>query len=226
MDSSAESLPAIETEPALLVPSRIRVGIRQAVVLFVVTFASLTLYLSVEYWRGASATVITQTAWDRAIPFYHGWVWVYLFPYVLAPVIAAMLHPVTFDWFVRRGILVVLVSLAIFAAVPTRTVRPDRALVGEGVTGDLYRSMADWDEPGANAAPSLHVSLTCLFALALLRDFPRWRVVSITGILVVWVSTLLTHQHHLIDVGTGIALALLVTLPRWRWLGRAAPAVA
>jgi hypothetical protein len=228
MDSStsAEPLPPPERQPALPVSSRIRVGVRQALVLFVITFASLGLYLSVEYWRGDAATLYTQTAWDRAIPFYYGWVWVYLFPYVLAPVIAALLRPVTFDWFIRRGILVVLVSLVIFAAVPTRTVRPDRGLVGEGLTGDLYRSMADWDEPGANAAPSLHVSLTCLFALALLRDFPRWRLVSIAGILVVWLSTLLTQQHHLIDVGTGIMLALLVTLPRWRWLGRAEPAAA
>ena len=91
--------------------------------------------------------------------------------------------------------------------------------MGEGVTGDLYRNMADWDDPGANAAPSLHVSLTGLFALALLHDFPRWRIVSIVGILVVWLSTLLTHQHHLIDVVTGIAVAVLFALPRWRWLG-------
>jgi membrane-associated phospholipid phosphatase len=223
---SAESPPALESQPTQPVPSRLRVGVRQALVLFVITLASLALYLSVEYWRGNAATIYTQTAWDRAIPFYYGWVWVYLFPYVLAPVIAALLRPVTFDWFIRRGILVVLISLVIFAAVPTRTVRPDRALVGEGITGDLYRSMADCDEPGANAAPSLHVSLTCLFAIALLCDFPRWRLVSIGGILVVWLSTLFTHQHHLIDVGTGILLALLATLPRGRWLGRAEPVVA
>jgi membrane-associated phospholipid phosphatase len=68
--------------------------------------------------------------------------------------------------------------------------------------------MVTIDEPPANAAPSLHVSLTCLLALALVRDFPRWWPVSCAGVVLVWLATLLTRQHHLVDVLTGALLAV------------------
>jgi membrane-associated phospholipid phosphatase len=212
-------------EDVVAVPasSRVWVGMRQVIIFVVLMLSSLGMYLSVEYWRGSAARICTKTTLDEAIPFWHGWVWVYLLPYLIAPPVAALLRPATFDWFIRRGLTIVLVSLVIFAVMPTRTVRPDRSQIGDGFTADMYRNMIDWDEPGANAAPSLHVSLTALFAFALLRDFPRWRIVSIASILIVWLSTLLTHQHHLIDVVTGVGLAGLLALPRWRWLGRMAP---
>src|SRR5437016_2673761 len=97
--TSAAPVPANESDavPAAPVPSRLRVGIRQAVVLCVTMFAALSAYLSVEYWRGAAATIYTQTAWDRAIPFYYAWVWIYLLPYLIAPVVTALLRPATFD---------------------------------------------------------------------------------------------------------------------------------
>jgi membrane-associated phospholipid phosphatase len=105
-------------------------------------------------------------------------------------------------------------SLLIFVLLPTRTVRPDTTDLGSGVTADLYRNMIAIDGPAANAAPSLHVSLTCLLAWALCRDFPRWSLISVGLVGLVWLSTLLTRQHHLIDVATGILLATLVAWPR------------
>ena len=104
--TTAEASAAVEPDTvvaAVPLPTRLRVGIRQALVLLVVTFIALTVYLSVEYWRGAAARIFTNTTWDAAIPFYYGWVWVYLLPYLIAPVVAAMLRPATFDWFIRRG---------------------------------------------------------------------------------------------------------------------------
>jgi hypothetical protein len=191
-------------------PPRWRRVVRQALILAVMMFASLGLYLAVENWRGPDATIVTQTAWDRAIPFYPSWVWVYLFPYMLGPVIVGLLRPTTFAWYIRCGLVTVGISLVIFAAVPTKTVRPDSSDIGTGITAQMYRNMIETDAYAANAAPSLHVSLTCLLLLALFRDFPRWRLVSLISISIVWLSTLLTQQHHLIDVGTGIALACLV----------------
>jgi hypothetical protein len=191
----------------------LRRGIRQALILIVIMLTSLGCYLAVEWWRGPSASIITQTEWDRSIPFWPGWVWLYLFPYLIGPVVVGLLSPETFAWYVRRGIPLVATSLLIFILVPTRTVRPDATGIGDGITADLYRNIAAVDGPAANAAPSLHVSLTCLLAVALFIDFPRWRVVSLLGVSVVWLSTLLTHQHHLIDVVSGITLALVFSLP-------------
>jgi membrane-associated phospholipid phosphatase len=72
--------------------------------------------------------------------------------------------------------------------------------------------MIEIDDPPANAAPSLHISLTCLLALALWKDFPRWWWATGLGVSLVWVATMGTRQHHLIDVATGAALAFLIVM--------------
>lgn len=214
MIPSTEPPPALPKDEPIAPPaSRWRTGVRQALILSAIMMTSLGLYLSVEWLFGVSAQISTQTEWDKSIPFYPSWVWVYLFPYLIGPVVVGMLRPTTFAFFVRRGIPLVLVSLLIFIVLPTHTVRPDRAGLDDSLTSEMYRNMADTDGPAANAAPSLHVSLTCLLALCLLWDYPRWWFVSLPGIGIVWLSTLLTHQHHLIDVGTGILLALLFAVP-------------
>jgi hypothetical protein len=194
----------------------------QAAVLALVMLGSLALYLTVLWWRGPSAVLSTQTAWDRRIPFHVTWVWVYLIPYLLGPLIAALLSAGSFAWYIRRGLVVVAVSLFIFILLPTRTVRPDPELVaalGDAWTAEIYRSMAAIDGPAANAAPSLHVSLTCLLAWAVVRDFRRGWPIWFACALVVWAATLFTWQHHLIDVGTGVLLATLVAF----WPLRTAP---
>jgi membrane-associated phospholipid phosphatase len=181
--------------------------------------AALGSYLLALKWRGPAAAWITQTEWDRHIPFMAGWVWVYLIPYAVGPVIIGFLSRATFGWYVRRAIFLQILSVGIFLLLPSRTVRPSTDALDSGLTATMYRNMVEIDEPPANAAPSLHVSLTCLLGLALMRDYPRWWPVAWPAVVVVWASTLLTHQHHLIDVGTGALLGIVVALP-WNRRGR------
>ena len=199
-------------------PRRLARAVRQAAVLALLMLLSLSSYLAVLKWRGDAAVWVTRTAWDRHIPFRPEWVWVYLLPYLVGPVVAGSLSRPTFAWFVRRGLAAVLASLAVFVVCPTRTVRPTADGLGDGTTAALYRNMVGIDEPPANAAPSLHVSLTCLLALALVRDYPRWWPAATAGAGLVWLATLLTQQHHLIDVATGILLAGALALPWGRLL--------
>jgi len=187
--------------------------IRQALLLVAIMLGSLGLYLIVLWWRGPHATLVTWTPCDEWLPFRPEWVWVYLLPYLVGPVAVGLLTRETFAWFVRRGLVLVATSVMIFIAVPTRTVRPDLSGLDSGATGELYRNMIAIDGPAANAAPSLHVSLTCLLAWALLRDYPRWWPITLLGIGAVWLSTLFTRQHHLIDVASGVLLASVVALP-------------
>src|SRR5262249_8956964 len=175
--------------------------------------AALGCYLVVLKLRGPSAALQTQTAWDRAIPFRPAWLYVYFAPYAVAPPLIALLTRDTFAWVLRRGLLVVALSLLAFLILPTRTVRPSPDEIGDGLTADLYRNMAAIDEPPANAAPSLHVSLTCLLAIALVRDYPRWWPAVVAGVGLVCLATLFTWQHHLIDVLAGALLAVVVALP-------------
>jgi hypothetical protein len=197
--------------------------LRQAVILPAVMLLSLGGYMTVLWWRGPSAVIATQTAWDRLIPFCPGWVWVYLVPYLFAPALAACLSARRFAWYIGRGLCIVAVSLAIFAIIPTKTIRSPIEGIGTGPTADLYRGMIALDRPAANAAPSLHVSLTCLMGIALFLDFPRfWPLIGL-GVGVVWLSTLFTQQHHLIDVVTGVLLgtaAAVTPLPAFAWPSR------
>jgi membrane-associated phospholipid phosphatase len=185
----------------------------QALLGSLIITAGLGSYLAVLKWRGAAAVLDTQTAWDRLIPFQPGWLYVYLAPYAIAPVIFGLMRRGTFIWFLKRALLILAVSLLVFAVVPTQTVRPPVDDLDDGWTAKLYRAIVAIDQPPANAAPSLHVSLTCLLAIVLLRDFPRWRPVISGGLALVWLATLFTWQHHLIDVATGALLGLVASLP-------------
>lgn len=204
------------TEPALTWAR----FLRQALVLAIIMTCSLGCYLAVLKWRGADARFITHTAWDEWFAFQPAWVWAYLLPYVIGPVLLGIVRAATFRWYVTRALLVAALSLLIFIAVPTQTApRPPEHGLGTGITARMYENMVAVDEPPANAAPSLHVSLTFLLGLALFRDFPKWWPLTALGIVLVWLATLFTRQHHLIDVATGILLASLVALlwpPRTR----------
>jgi hypothetical protein len=188
---------------------------RQALGLTVIMLSSLGCYLLVLKWRGGDARFVTYTAWDEWFPFQPAWVWVYLLPYVIGPVVLGVTRASTFRWYVSRGLTVVALSLLFFILVPTQIApRSAEHGLGKGLTALVFENMVAIDEPPANAAPSLHVSLSCLLALALYRDFPRWWPVTMLGVVSVWLATLFTRQHHLIDVGTGILLAGAVA---WLW---------
>lgn len=185
---------------------------RQSLGLAVIMMSSLGCYLVVLKWRGDNARFITYSRWDEAFPFEPAWVWIYLLPYLIGPVVIGFVSSSTFRWYVRRGVAIVALSLITFIVVPTQTAtRQELHSVGGGLTTLVYEKMVAIDEPPANAAPSLHISLTCLLALALFREFPKWWPLTGLGVVLVALATLFTHQHHLFDVVTGILLAVLVT---------------
>ncbi|HYT87782.1 MAG TPA: phosphatase PAP2 family protein [Gemmataceae bacterium] len=197
-------------------------AVNQAVGLAVLMIASLGGYLAILKWRGWDGyDHITWIPWDEVVPFQPGWVWAYLIPYIVGPTLVGLMSRETFAWFVPRAIVAVLLSLTVFIIYPTQTAARPPLTLEPGPTRELYKWMIEVDEPPANAAPSLHVSLTCLLALALLRDFRRWWLPIVAGTLVVWAATLFTRQHHLIDVGSGalVACAVVLVWPRRQNLG-------
>jgi membrane-associated phospholipid phosphatase len=186
---------------------------RQALGLAIVMMSSLGCYLLVLKWRGGAAHFRTHMAWDEWIPFEPAWVWAYLLPYLIGPVALGLVRPATFRWYITRGLVIVALSLLIFTVVPTQIdPRPSDHGLGTGLTAKVYEQMVAIDEPPANAAPSLHVSLTFLLGLALYRDFPRWWPVILLAVVLVWMATLFTRQHHLLDVLTGVGLACTVAM--------------
>jgi hypothetical protein len=197
--------------------------VRQTVLAAVIMGLSFSSYWAVLKWRGPSAALATRLDGEDAwIAFHPGWVYVYLIPYLIGPPLLGLLRRETFAWYVRRGLLAMAVSLLVFVFLPTKTIRPPPQQVdalGDGLTAEVYRNMVGIDDPPANAAPSLHVSLSCLLAFALIRDFPRWWWAAVAGIGLVWLATLFTWQHHLIDIATGALLAGVLACD-WPWKRR------
>ncbi len=210
-----EARPTVPAAAPTREPWTLARGIRQAALLAVIMVSSLGLYLLVLKWRGPAGSdhVTYLPELDELIPFRPEWVWAYLVPYLIGPLVVGLLSWDTFAWYIRRGLVLVGVTLVIFIVYPTQTHTRPKADLGPGLTARLYHNMVAIDEPPANAAPSLHVSLTCLLALALFRDFPRWWPVSLAAVVVVWLATLFTRQHHLLDVVTGVLLACVIALP-------------
>src|SRR5207244_58880 len=87
---------------------------------FVVSFSG---YLLVLKLRGPASTLRTWTEWDRAFPFTPWWTWPYLLVWGLGPVVAVVLRRDAFIWYLRRATCLVIVSVGLFAILPTQTIR-------------------------------------------------------------------------------------------------------
>ena len=106
--------------------------------------------------------------------------------------------------------LAIVLSGACFLLFPAQLAFPAPQQLG--AFPRLFR-FADWLNLTYNLAPSLHVALSvgCVAALA--------KHASGVGKILLWlwavaiaVSTVLTHQHHVVDAVSGFALGLAVTL--------------
>lgn len=89
---------------------------------------------------------------------------------------------------------------------------------GELATNIAYPWKLGFDLIGAldkpfNQAPSLHVMYGVVLGVAFVKRFTGWRRVLIAGgIALMIASTLFVHQHHLVDVVSGLALASIICL--------------
>jgi membrane-associated phospholipid phosphatase len=146
---------------------------------------------------------------DARIPLVPGAVFVYLLAYVVVLGLFLVRRSAAF---LNRAYLAFitmnLIAFALFALFPSQG--PERVIDPSGSNAMLafmYSIDARW-----NAFPSLHVANPWLIALLAVRE-RRLAPVSILLILVaigISLSTLLIHQHYLLDVLGGFALAVLV----------------
>ena len=100
-----------------------------------------------------------------------------------------------------------LVCLICFLVFPTTNTRPE--IIGTSIWDDLMRFLYSVDSAD-NLFPSIHclTSWFCYIGIRGQKAIPRWyRTASCVFALAVFVSTLTTKQHVLIDVAAGAALA-------------------
>ena len=168
-----------------------------------------------------SGTRLVNTAWphwdmttalDQAVPFLPWTVAVYagafLFWFVNYNLAVQPLDGRAWR-FLTADILGKAVCLVIFLALPTGNVRPD---IPEGAPlGWAMGFIWAMDTPD-NLFPSVHClnSWLCWAAVRGRADVPRWyKTLSLALVLAICASTLTTHQHVVLDVLGGIALAEL-----------------
>jgi membrane-associated phospholipid phosphatase len=145
-------------------------------------------------------------AWERSIPF----VPFMILPYLsidLFFVVAAFLLPDEQElWlFVRRVAAAIVVAGLFFLVLPLRFAFPRPT--APGWLGTLFDSFRALDAP-YNLFPSLHAALLALLAPVYAQHLRGvWRAAVLIWFLLIALSPLLTHQHHVVDILGGFALA-------------------
>lgn len=169
---------------------------------------------AVAAWSGRA--VSAHLAFEAAIPLVPWMIWPYLSVVTLFTLPLLHLDPPAMAALSRRITVAISVAGVIFVAVPLRGgFAPVHV---DSVEGLLIGWLGAVDTPH-NLAPSLHVALGALVALACGRAASTaWRIALAAWMALLAASTVLVHQHHLLDVASGFGLALAVD----RLMGRPA----
>ena len=112
-------------------------------------------------------------------------------------------HNFTADLYAR------IICFLFFVFYPTTNVRPE--LVGNGIFVQGMRFLYQIDEP-VNLFPSIHcmASWFCCIGIRGDKKVPVWyKIVSVMIAVLVFISTLVTKQHVIVDVIGGVAVAEL-----------------
>lgn len=172
-------------------------------------------YLATAAWNASRPA--GALAWDPvwSFPLVSAFAVPYLSAYAL-PFLAALAPLSRADY--RRLAAVtagtIAFSAAFFLLWPLTIARPDIGLAS--YSDRLLAALYAADHP-VNLFPSLHVSLSFLFAAAVGHARPRWRRWTLAWAALIAVSTLFTRQHYVVDVIGGAAVAWMA----WRvFLGK------
>ena len=150
--------------------------------------------------------------WDPELqlPFVPGFFWIYVSMYVLFLMPPFFLNVAQLSALGKQLIAATVVSGLIFLLIPTH-LGFGRELPQNPFYSALYANLFSIDLPH-NMVPSLHIVFSAIILLSiidasanLIAKYFWWIWLGL-----ICASTLLVHQHHLLDVGTGLLLALVV----------------
>ena len=169
-------------------------------------------------WLTAQRDVTCElyVAQERAIPLIPEFIWIYLSLYMLFLVPPFFLAPQQMNILGRQLISMTFFSGAIFLLLPAR-LGFERTIPDDPFYAGLFAGMFDVDLPH-NLVPSLHVAFSALILITLLNTVRTslGKAVFTAWLVLLSISTVLVHQHHLIDVVTGF----LVAVAFYRYIGR------
>jgi len=150
---------------------------------------------------------------ERAIPFIPGFIWIYASLFLLW-----RFQPLIWDARAIRHLAGQLMASTLIAGTCFLLLPGHLAWVREvpadPLLGAIYRNLFAVDHPH-NLVPSLHVASSALIlgAFADRTQNSLLRLCWGLWLALIAFSTLFTHQHHLLDVATGLGLAVALRLP-------------
>lgn len=153
---------------------------------------------------------------ELSIPFIPEFIWAYLSMYVLFLIPPFFLDVLQLKALGKQLLSGTLFSGLVFLILPAR-LGFGRMAPEDPFYGSLFQNIFAVDMPH-NMVPSLHVVFSALILFALL-DVSRAglsKAIWWVWIALVLASTLLVHQHHLLDVIIGLVVAWIFR----RWIGK------
>lgn len=144
--------------------------------------------------------------WELAIPFVPWLIWGYASMLVLFLFPVFQLDAQGIHRLGRQLIMGIVIATGCFLIFPAE-LGYTRVLPELGYQA-IYQFIFRVDYP-YNLVPSLHVVLSSLILLAIMESAPPiWWSVYFVWLVIICLSVVLVHQHHLIDVVSGLLLAL------------------
>lgn len=142
---------------------------------------------------------------ELAIPFVPQFIWAYLSMYVLFFLPLVFVPTARMPLLGKQLIAGSLISAALFLLLPAE-LGFVRTVPAAAPYATLYAGIFGVDRP-FNLVPSLHVIYSNAITLAC-ADFarPRARFGLLLWLVVIVASTLLVHQHHLLDIAAALAI--------------------
>jgi membrane-associated phospholipid phosphatase len=148
---------------------------------------------------------------ELAIPFIPQFVWVYLSMYVLFLIPPFFLNSSQLTVLGKQLVLSTIGSGCLFLLVPAK-LGFARTLPDDPLHRPVFADMFAVDLPH-NMAPALHVVFSALILFAILEasEGAPIKLLWWSWLVIICLSTVLVHQHHLIDVLSGLMVATMAS---------------
>ena len=182
------------------------------VILFqiVLLICQTVLYFGIQKFEGPAHDVSCRL--DKKIPYWPYSVFVYVLWYPMIAVFPLFVywHSVELYWIYIIAIAVdIIISIVSYVIYPSSFQRP---VPPEGFMGWVMRIVYRCDYKGKNCMPSMHCSMCFIIifisAVCIQYNFNLYCGFLVLSVLIV-ISTVLTKQHVIIDVITGLLAAML-----------------
>ena len=173
----------------------------------VVGVAFFAVYPACNWVTSLRPSLALYAASELRIPFVPRLIWAYLSMYALFAAPPFFLEPAGLRTLGRQLTAATLFSGLLFILFPAK-LGFARVVPTETLYAGLFSRLFALDLPH-NLAPSLHVVFSALISLALCdRARAPWvRAACRAWLALLCASTVLVHQHHLLDVASGLAVA-------------------